>query len=98
MGEYKPVPIMKLSVVLAVHNEAANIEACLSAVKDIADEMIVVDGESTDNTIALAKKMGATVIQTTNKPMFHTNKQMAMDASTGDWILQLDADEVVDDE
>jgi glycosyltransferase involved in cell wall biosynthesis len=89
---------MKFSVVLATHNEEANIEACLSAVRDIADEMIVVDGESTDSTVALAKKMGAKVIQTTNKPMFHTNKQMAMDAAMGDWILQLDADEVADDE
>lgn len=86
------------SVVLATHNEEANIEKCLVAVKDIADEIIVVDGESTDKTVEMAKKLGARVIQTTNKPMFHTNKQMAMDAATGDWILQLDADEVVDDE
>lgn len=89
---------MKFSVVLATHNEAANIKPCLAAIKDIADEIIVVDGESTDETVKLAKGMGAKVIQTTNKPMFHTNKQMAMDAATGDWILQLDADEVVDEE
>lgn len=88
----------KLSVVLATFNEAQNIERCLRSVSDIADEMIVVDGESTDETVNIAKKLGARVISTTNKVMFHTNKQMAMDEATGEWVLQLDADEVVDDE
>jgi glycosyltransferase involved in cell wall biosynthesis len=86
------------SVVLATHNEAANIKTCIASVADMADEIIVVDGESTDKTADIAQSLGAKVIRTTNKPMFHTNKQMAMDAATGDWILQLDADEVVDDE
>lgn len=87
-----------LSVVLATHNEEANLEKCLAAVKDWADEIIVVDGESTDGTVKLAKKLGAKVISTTNKANFHINKQMAMDAAKGDVVLQLDADEVVDDE
>jgi glycosyltransferase involved in cell wall biosynthesis len=86
----------KLSAVLATHNEEANLAACLESIKDLADEIVVVDGESTDKTVELARKYGARVIETTNKPMFHTNKQMAIDESTGDWILQLDADEVVD--
>ncbi len=85
-----------LSVVLAVYNEAAQIDACLEAIKPIADEIIVVDGNSQDNTVDRAKKWGARVISTTNKPMFHINKQMAIDAATCDWVLQLDADEVVD--
>lgn len=87
-----------LSVVLAVHNEAENIERCLAAVKDLADEIIVVDGESTDKTAVLAKKFGAEIIKTTNKSNFHINKQMAMDAAQGLLVLQLDADEVVDEE
>jgi len=87
-----------LSVVLATFNEAAAIERCLSAVKSLADEIIVVDGTSTDETATLAAHMGARVITTTNKPMFHINKQMAMDAARYDWVLQLDADEVVDEE
>jgi glycosyltransferase involved in cell wall biosynthesis len=85
-----------LSVVLATYNEAENIGRCLRSVKDIAGEIIVVDGESTDETVHLAKKYGAKVIETTNKPMFHTNKQLAIDAARNKWILQLDADEVVD--
>lgn len=90
---------MKLfSVVLATHNEAQNLERCLAAVNDLADEIIIVDGESTDGTAALARRLGARVIVTTNKQNFHINKQMAMDAATGRLILQLDADEVVDSE
>lgn len=87
-----------LSVVLATYNEANNIESCLEAVKDWVDEIIVVDGSSTDDTVSIAKRYTARLITTTNKPNFHINKQMAMDAAKGDLVLQLDADEVVDDE
>lgn len=90
--------IMTLSVVLATYNEAANIKRCLEAVSNVADEIIVVDGESNDDTVKIAEIFKAKIISTTNKPIFHINKQMAIDAATGDWILQLDADEVVDDE
>lgn len=87
-----------ISVVLATHNEELNLERCLNSVKKFADEVILVDGESTDGTVALAKKLGAKVISTTNKANFHINKQMAMDEAKGDIILQLDADEEVDAE
>jgi len=87
-----------ISVVLATYNEEKNIEQCLSSVKSFADEIIVVDGSSQDKTRQIAKKMGAKVIKTTNKKNFHINKQMAMDAAKGDLILQLDADEAVDDD
>lgn len=87
-----------LSVVLATYNEEKNIEKCLKSIKDIADEIIVVDGSSTDKTPELAKELGAMVINTTNKPNFHINKQLAMDAAKGDLVLQLDADEWPDEE
>jgi len=85
-----------LSVTLATYNESKNIVHCLEVIKDIADEIIVVDGQSQDDTITLVKKFkNAKVISTTNKPMFHLNKQMGIEACKGDWILQLDADEIV---
>jgi hypothetical protein len=87
----------KISVVLATFNEEKNLAMCLDSVKDFADEIIVVDGSSTDATREIAKKdYQAKVIKTTNKPNFHINKQLAMDEATGELILQLDADEVVD--
>jgi len=84
-----------ISIVLATHNEEKNIQRCLESVKDFADEIIVVDGSSTDKTREKAQKLGASVIKTTNKSNFHINKQMAMDQAKGDLVLQLDADEEV---
>lgn len=84
-----------ISVVLATFNEEKNIERCLHAVKDWADEMVVVDGSSGDKTAELANTLGARVFVTDNKPMFHINKNMAIDAAQSNWVLQLDCDEVV---
>lgn len=84
-----------LSVVLATFNEERNLSDCLDSVKNIIDEIIVVDGGSTDNTLEIARKYRAIIIQTTNPPIFHINKQKAINAATKDWILQLDADERV---
>jgi glycosyltransferase involved in cell wall biosynthesis len=86
---------MKLSVAIATLNEQNNIDRCFKPLKGWADEIVLVDGESSDKTVALAEKYGANVTVSANKPIFHINKQMAIDKCRGDWILQLDADEVV---
>jgi glycosyltransferase involved in cell wall biosynthesis len=86
---------IKLSVAIAVYNEATNIDACLSSVSSWVDEIVVVDGGSTDETVSRAKKYTNIIIQTDNPPIFHINKQKALDACRGEWILQLDADEVI---
>ena len=85
----------KLSVVLATKNEEVNIVPCLASVKNIADEIIVFDEASTDKTKEIARKMGAKVYNYVHKKNFHETKQKAIEAATGDWILQLDADEQV---
>ena len=85
----------KISVVLAVFNEEENLKSCLDSVKDLAWEIVVVDGGSTDKTLEIAKSFGAKIIQTNNPPVFHINKNKAINAAQGDWILQLDADEIV---
>lgn len=87
-----------LSVVLATFNEEKNLPDCLKSVKDIAGEIIIVDGESTDKTVGIAKSYGAKVYVTKNNKMFHINKQKAIDMATKEWILQLDADERVTQE
>lgn len=84
-----------LSVVLATFNEEENLNKCLSSIKDFADEIVIVDGSSKDKTLEIAEKFKAKIRVTSNKPIFHINKQMAIDMATSDWILQLDADEVV---
>ncbi len=96
--EYIISSIHMISVVLATYNEAHNLKRSLDSVKQFADEIIVVDGQSPDGTAELAEKLGAKVFTTTNKANFHINKQMAIDHAKGELIFQLDADEVIDEE
>lgn len=84
-----------LSVVVATRNEAANIGDCLASVRNLAKEIIVVDEGSEDNTVEIAREYGAKVKVVEHEPIFHKTKQKAMELATGDWILQLDADERV---
>jgi len=86
---------MKLSVVLSTRNEEENIARCLASVKNIADEIIIVDEESFDKTREIAKKMGAKVFVEPHEEIFHITKQKALNKATGKWVLQMDADEVV---
>lgn len=92
MGEPKTPT---LGVAIAVYNEEKNIVQCLSSVKDWVDEIVLVDGGSTDGTLEAARKFATRIIKTNNPPIFHINKQKALEACKTDWILQLDADEVV---
>lgn len=85
----------KISVVLAVYNEEDNLFSCLKSVQNFADEIVVVDGSSTDKTVKIAKEFNAKIISSDNPPNFHINKNIAIDAASKEWILQLDADEVV---
>lgn len=88
-------PSKHLSVALATFNEEENIRRCLDSVKDIASEIVIVDGTSTDRTVEIAQEYGAKIIVRENPPIFHINKQIALDKCTNPWILQMDADEVV---
>jgi glycosyltransferase involved in cell wall biosynthesis len=81
----------KLTVCVITKNESRSIERCLKSVL-WADELIVVDSGSTDDTVSKAQGLGATVIQT-DWPGWAKQKNRAIDAATHDWILSLDADE-----
>jgi glycosyltransferase involved in cell wall biosynthesis len=87
---------MKLSVIIITKNEAGNIQACLDSV-GFANEWIIVDSGSTDATVAIARAAGATVIETADWPGFGPQKNRALDAAQGEWILSLDADERIPD-
>jgi len=81
--------------VLATRNEEANIGRVLNSVIEIADEIVVFDEGSADKTREIARRMGAKVILVGHEPIFHKTKQKAIDMAQGEWVLQLDADEVV---
>lgn len=85
----------KLSVALAVYNESDNLAACLDGIKSLASEIVIVDGNSSDNTRDIAAQYSDKILLEENRSNFHINKQHAIDACSNDWILQLDADERV---
>ncbi|MDO9028765.1 MAG: glycosyltransferase family 2 protein [Candidatus Roizmanbacteria bacterium] len=91
---------MKLSLCIATYNEEKNIHYPLDSALDIVDEVIIIDGGSIDKTVEIAKSYGKKikVINSENPIMFHKNKQKAIEAARGEWILQLDADEELTDE
>jgi glycosyltransferase involved in cell wall biosynthesis len=77
-------------------NEEKNIEKCINSYKEIVDEIVVVDTGSEDNTVYLAKKLGAKVYDFKWIDDFAAAKNYAIDKAKGDWIIFLDADEYFD--
>lgn len=85
---------MSLSVILITRNEAQRLRDVLQAVT-WADEIVVLDSGSTDNTVAIAREFTDKVVVSRDWPGFGPQKNRALDLATGDWILSIDADEVV---
>lgn len=86
---------MKVSILILTHNEADNLPACLAAVS-WCDDILVIDSGSTDNSVEIARSMGARVL---HRPFDNFAGQRNFGLEAGgvrhDWILHLDADEVV---
>jgi tetratricopeptide (TPR) repeat protein len=82
-----------LSVCLIVKNEERHLSNCLRSVQAIADEIVVVDTGSQDNTVAIAQQFGAKIYRYEWLKDFAAARNFANEKATGDWILQLDADE-----
>lgn len=90
-----------IALCLAVYNEEKFIRYALDSCIDWVDEVVIVDGGSTDKTMSIIESYHSekvTVYQEDNPPMFHINKQKAIERAKADWILQLDADEEVSPE
>jgi len=83
-----------LTVILITKNEAANIRDCLQSVS-WADEIVVVDSGSTDDTVSIAKGMGAQVYVYADWPGFGPQKNRALSYASKDWVFSIDADERV---
>ncbi|WP_145491433.1 glycosyltransferase family 2 protein [Yersinia rohdei] len=84
----------RLSVVMIAKNEASLLADCLASVA-WADEIVVLDSGSEDETIALAQQYGAKVYSNTQWPGYGKQRQLAQQYATGEYILMLDADERV---
>lgn len=84
---------IKISTVIITLNEEKDIGRCLKSVKDISDEIIVVDSYSTDKTIDIAKKFGAVIYQR-KFDSYDKQKDYATSKARSEWIFSLDADEI----
>lgn len=91
------MPAVLLSVVVITFNEEANLARCLQALGNVADEVLVVDSFSTDATVAIARQHGARVVQNAFAG-YVEQKNFATSQAHHDYVLQLDADEVLTDE
>ncbi|HCJ67177.1 MAG TPA: glycosyltransferase family 2 protein [Elusimicrobia bacterium] len=87
----------KLSVSIIAHNEAEHLDKCLESIS-WADEIIVVDCESNDNTVEVARKYTDKIFSRPNLPNLNLNKSFGIGQTKGDWILYLDPDERVSKE
>lgn len=85
-----------LSIILITKNEADRVETCLQSVANVADEIIVLDSGSTDETVAICQRYTGNVT-ITDWPGFGKQKQRALDQATCNWVLSIDADEALDD-
>ena len=84
----------RLSIVILTKNEESRIARCLSHLS-WADELIAVDGYSQDRTVEICRAHGVRVIQRAFSGSFAEERNAGLEAATGNWVLQLDADDVV---
>ena len=89
---------MKVSVVISAFNEEVKIEKCLQSLKNFADEIILIDNSSTDDTVKIAKKYTDNIFSRENNPMLNVNKNFGFTKASNEWILSLDADEIITEE
>lgn len=90
--------VLPISVVIIAHNEARNIRQCLNSVKEWVDEIVLVVNDCNDGTDLIARKEYNAKIFYQTWLGFRDQKNFAIDQATHEWILSLDADEVVSNE
>jgi glycosyltransferase involved in cell wall biosynthesis len=91
----KPATGLTLSLCMIVRDEEEMLPRSLAAARDAVDEIIVVDTGSTDRTIEIARSFGAKVIEREWTGSFADARNASFEAATGDWVMFLDADEVL---
>jgi tetratricopeptide (TPR) repeat protein len=91
----QPADGLRLSLCMIVRDEEEMLPRCLSAVADAVDEIVIVDTGSTDQTVEIARSFGAQVISHEWTGSFAEARNVSFDAAGGDWLMYLDADEVL---
>lgn len=96
--EYSLIQGRRLSVCIIARNEESHLPRALESVRPIADQVVVVDTGSTDNTVAIATESGAHVVHDVWDDDFSRVRNVALAHAVGEWVLMLDADEAVSEE
>jgi glycosyltransferase involved in cell wall biosynthesis/tetratricopeptide (TPR) repeat protein len=91
-----PRGMPRVSLTMIVKNEESNLAACLTPLRGLVDEMIVVDTGSTDRTRDIARYFGAQVSKFAWVDSFSAARNAALDRATGDWIFWMDGDDRLD--
>src|SRR3954447_24563126 len=91
----KPATGRTLSLCMIVKDEEEMLPRCLAAAKPAVDEIVVVDTGSTDRTVEIAESFGARVLHHEWNGSFSDARNVSLEAATGDWVIYLDADEVL---
>jgi glycosyltransferase involved in cell wall biosynthesis len=86
----------KVSVVIAARNEAQNLSVCLPALRGLTEDVLIIENQSTDDTVTVAQHLGARVISTEWKG-YSATKNWGIAQASYDWIFSLDADEEADE-
>lgn len=89
---------MKVSACLITRNEEKNLARCLSSLPGGIDEIVIVDGVSKDRTVAIAKRFKARVVQRKFSGSYADERNFCMSLAKNDWVLSIDADEVLTEE
>src|SRR5271156_6431553 len=88
------MPTLALSMI--VRNAQSDLASCLESVRGAVDEIVIADTGSTDNTIELARGLGARVFSTPGENVFAPARNLSLAEVTADWALSMDADERLD--
>jgi tetratricopeptide (TPR) repeat protein len=94
-GRARPATGLTLTLAMIVRDEEEMLPRCLAAIAPAVDEIVVVDTGSTDRTVAIAESFGARVLHHRWTGSFAEARNVSFEAATGDWVMYLDADEVL---
>jgi glycosyltransferase involved in cell wall biosynthesis/SAM-dependent methyltransferase len=93
-----PTGTARISLCMIAKNEADNLPACLQSVRDLVDEVVVVDTGSSDRTREVAAGLGAKVVEFSWCDDFAAARNESLRHATGDWVFLMDGDERLDEE
>jgi tetratricopeptide (TPR) repeat protein len=94
----RPAKGLTLSVCMIVKDEEEMLPGCLAPIRGVVDEIVIVDTGSSDRTVEIAESFGARVVHFPWNGSFADARNVSLEHATGDWVLQLDADEHINGE